>query len=327
VDSDTRALRRASRRVGVQIAVACAVVVVAVVTPMYLFIVTQVKPGELFELIPDTDNLDVSAGYVLRGTVITGGILIVLAGLLSWFVTRRAVKPLGTALRMQRTFVADASHELRTPLTVLDARLQVLQRGLTPDDPSAAIVAQLRNDAKSLVDMVNDLLLAAETGDGHEHHASPTPLGPAIAVVVKSMQLIADDTSVRIIVNDPAPLWTLMPETSMHRCLVALLDNALQFAPKGSEVVVGVSATRSTIMVTVRDHGPGIQGISPDRIFDRFAHARDAGDEAVATRTGFGIGLSLVRDMASRNGGSVTVVRSSADGTEIGLSLPRAHIH
>jgi len=117
VDSDTRAVRRASRRVGIQIAVACAVVVVAVVTSMYLFIVTRVKPGELFELIPDPDNLDVSAGYVLRGTVIIGGILIVLAGLLSWFVTRRAVKPLGAALRMQRTFVADASHELRTPLT------------------------------------------------------------------------------------------------------------------------------------------------------------------------------------------------------------------
>jgi len=327
IDGDTLALRRASRGVGIQIAVVCAVVVVAIVTTMYLYIITRVRPGELFELVPDPDNLDLSAGYVLRGTVILGGVLIVLAGLLSWYITRRAVRPLGKALHIQRTFVADASHELRTPLTVLDARLQVLQRGLTPTDPSAAIVAELRDDVKALVDVVNDLLFAAQTDDVHDRTASPAPLGPTIEVVVQSMQLVADNKSVRIVINENErqPLWTLMPETSVHRCLVALLDNALRFAPNGSDVVVGVSATRSTITVTVRDHGPGIQGISPDRIFDRFTHTRIAGDEAGATRTGFGIGLSLVRDIATRNGGSVTVVRSSADGTEIGLSLPRTH--
>ena len=52
------------------------------------------------------------------------------SGAASWAISRRAVAPLGTALRMQRAFVADASHELRTPLTVLDTRLQVLSRKL-----------------------------------------------------------------------------------------------------------------------------------------------------------------------------------------------------
>lgn len=327
VDSDTLAVRRASRRVGIQITVASAIVVVVIVMTIYLFIIAQVKPGELFELVPDPNNLDVSAEDVLRGAVILGLVLIVCAGILGWFITRRAVRPLGEALRMQRTFVADASHELRTPLTVLDARLQVLQRGLAADDPSTAAVAQLREDAKSLVDVVNDLLLSAETAGERSHRAPATPLSPVIAVVVKSMQLVADEKAVRITVDEPEPVWTFIPETSAHRCLVALLDNALRFAPNGSDIVVTVGATRSVATITVRDHGPGIQGITPDRIFDRFAHGRNAGEQATTARSGFGIGLALVRDIATRNGGSVAVVQSSADGTEIGLSVPRARNH
>ncbi|WP_349898578.1 sensor histidine kinase [Parafrigoribacterium soli] len=324
VDGDTLAVRRASRRVGIQIAVASTVVVVAIITGIYLFVITKVKPGEVFELVPDPENLDVSAGDVLRGAVVLGIVLIVCAGILGWFITRQAVRPLGNALRMQRTFVADASHELRTPLTVLDARLQVLQRGLAADDPSAATVAQLRDDAKSLVDVVNDLLLAAEPTAGPSAETAATPVRPVIDAVATSMQLIADEKAVRITAADIEPVSAVIPETSLHRCLVALLDNAVRFAPEGSEVAIGVSATRSLVEITVSDRGPGIRDISPRRIFDRFAHGRSAGEQTTATRSGFGIGLALVRDIATRHGGSVTVVRSSAEGTEIGLSVPRA---
>ncbi len=324
IDSDTLAVRRATRRVGIQISVASAIVVVAIVATIYLFTVAQVHNGEIFELIPDPTRLEVSAEDVLRGAVILGLVLIACAGILGWFITRRAVRPLGHALRMQRSFVADASHELRTPLSVLDARLQVLQRGLAADDPSATTVAQLRDDTRSLVDLVNDLLLATEAEDERSRPAPATLLSPVIAVVVKSMQLIADDKAVRITTDEPEPVWALIPETSVHRCLVALLDNALRFAPNGSDIVVAVRTTRSLTTITVRDHGRGIQGIALDRIFDRFAHGRTAGELAGATRSGFGIGLALVRDMATRYGGTVAVVRSSAEGTEIGLSVPRA---
>ncbi|MEO6944279.1 MAG: HAMP domain-containing sensor histidine kinase [Lacisediminihabitans sp.] len=327
VDSETLAVRRASRRVGVQITVASVVVIVVIVTAIYFFIISRVAPDELFERVPDQNNLDVSAQEVLRDSVILGLVLIVLAGVLGWFITRRAVRPLGNALRMQRAFVADASHELRTPLTVLDARLQVLQRGLAENDPSTAAVAQLREDAKSLIDIVNDLLLSAEAEGARSQSNPATPLSPVIAVVVKSMQLIADSKAVRITADGPESVWTFLPEMSVHRCLVVLLDNALRFAPNGSEVIVTVTATRSTVTITVRDSGHGIQGVDPGRIFDRFVHTRNSAEQTPAARTGFGIGLALVRDIAVHNGGSVAVVRSSAEGTEIGFSVPRAPNH
>jgi two-component system OmpR family sensor kinase len=323
-DSDAQAVRRASRIVGVQIAVACAVVVLGIVVAVFLFVISQVKPSELFEPIPDTNNLDVSAEDVLRAAVILGIVLIILAGALSWFVTRRAVRPLGEALRIQRSFVADASHELRTPLTVLDARLQVLQRGLSPDDPSGATVVELRRDTKSLIDIVNDLLEAAEVEAANTNRVVATQLNPVLELAVDSMRLIGEEKAVRITIEDSEPVWTYLAPTSAHRCVVALLDNALRFSPDGSTVVVGVAATKSTVSVTVRDSGPGIQGIDPARVFDRFAHSGAAIDGGGSTRSGFGIGLALVRDIAVRQGGSVRVLESSASGTAIVFSVPRA---
>jgi two-component system OmpR family sensor kinase len=322
-DSDTRAVQHASRLVGMQIAIACAVVVVAILAAVFLFIVSQVSPEELFEAAPDNNNIDVGAADVFRASIVLGAALIVLAGALSWFVTRRAVRPLGDALRIQRSFVADASHELRTPLTVLDARLQVLQRGLADNDPSGAIVAELRRDARSLIDIVNDLLESAEVG-GPTTSGVATQLNPIVELAVGSMQVIGDNRNIRIVIEGSEPVWTFLAPTSIHRCITALLDNALHFSPDGSTIVVAVTATKSTVTLTIRDQGTGIQGIDPARIFDRFAHSGSTGDGGHSVRPGFGIGLALVRDIAVRNGGTVNVRETSTDGTVIALSVPRA---
>ncbi len=303
-----------------QIAIACAVVVVAIVAAVFLFIISQVSPKELFEAVPKNNNISVGAEDVFRASIVLGAALVVLAGALSWFVTRRAVRPLGDALRIQRSFVADASHELRTPLTVLDARLQVLQRGLPDDDPSSTIVAELRRDARSLIDIVNDLLESAEVG-GPTATGVATQLNPIVELAVDSMRVIGDKRSIQIVIEESEPVWTFLAPTSVHRCITALLDNALRFSPDGSTVVVTITATRSTVAVTVRDQGTGIRGIDPARIFDRFAHSGSTGG---GIRPGFGIGLALVRDIAVRNGGTVSVHETSADGTVIALSVPRA---
>ncbi|TFB75856.1 HAMP domain-containing histidine kinase [Cryobacterium glaciale] len=327
VDSDTLAIRRASRLVGARIAIACAAVVAVVMVAVFVYILSEISPGELFEPVPDTENLQVSAVKLLRAAAVLGVGLIVLAGVLSWLVTRRAVQPLGDVLRIQRAFVADASHELRTPLAVLDARLQILQRTLPADDPSASVVAELRSDAKDLIHIVNDLLESAEIGGAAVPDTAIVDMVTAVDTAVQSMTLIAVDKHITIELDAPHPAPVRVPATSITRCVVALLDNAVRFAPSESIITVGVTVTKKTVAVTVRDRGPGIQGIDPARIFDRFAHSGTAVDGGGEARTGFGIGLSLVREIAVRYGGSVHVVDSSAAGTAIALTLPWAKHH
>jgi two-component system OmpR family sensor kinase len=319
-DADARAVRRASRAVGLQITIASSVLVLAVLAAAFAFVFSHIPAPKLFDLHHSHETtIDVGGLDILVAGIGIGVIAIILAGTMSWFATRRAVRPLGDALRIQRAFVADASHELRTPLAVLDARLQLLERGLQADDPSAPIVQELRRDTRTLTEIVNDLLAAAEVGE-IRNAASPVVVNPVIALAVESMRIIAGERSVTIAYADGPPLATLLPAASVHRCVVALLDNALDFAPAGSTVHVGLSSARGMVRIAVRDEGAGIRGIAPERIFDRFARAEEQPD---APREGFGIGLALVRDTVERAGGSATVAQTSASGTEIALLVPQ----
>ncbi len=108
------------------------------------------------------DDFIVDIDVVVPTVIVLGVIGVVLLGLVAAIAARRSVRPLGEALRRQRNFVADASHELRTPLTTLTSRIQVMQRRLERGDDIGPGLVELRRDADSLGDVLNDLLISAE---------------------------------------------------------------------------------------------------------------------------------------------------------------------
>lgn len=323
-DSDSFAIRRAARVVGTQLTIASSVLVIVVLAVVFALVFRHFPLGRLLTANPSKEaTVDVGGLDIIFGGMLIGAVAIVLAGGLSVLATRRAVRPLGEALRLQRAFVSDASHELRTPLAVLDARLQLLQRGLPIEDNAVAIVADLRSDTKALIGIVNDLLASAET----DAKASGTPveMNQTVTSAVNSMHMLAADKNVTIVIADTVPLSSLVPAARLHRCVIALLDNALDYAPTGSTITVSLSAKKQMARLAVRDEGPGIRGIELDRVFDRFARSSTDVDEKGSLRPGFGIGLSLVRDTVERVGGRASVVSSSPKGTEIELLIPLAH--
>lgn len=324
-DADSRATRRASLSIGLQIMLASAILVLGIVVVAIVFILHQSLPREQI----DRDASGVARVYVdtsdvYQGLVVIGIGAVLFAGLVSWFIARRAVRPLGDALRLQREFVADASHELRTPLSVLDARIQVFERRLASANPpstgdAATTVAELRADSRALVDIVTDLLLAAGGGQ-----ARPDSLvaGPVIVEAVDSLRILAAERGVRISVDVDDLARVRITVAALRRCVVALVDNALAHSPTGSTVSVGLDRAGASLRLVVADEGAGIQGIAPERVFDRFAHS--GGDGTEGGRPSFGIGLALVREIATRQGGTVRVERTSAAGTVMALELPIA---
>lgn len=320
IDTDGVAVRRAARVVGLQITIASGALVLLILGAAFLFILDQQTPVELAEKpAPGEQKIYIDSSEAMLALIVIGVLAVVIAGALALLFTRRAVNPIGRALRIQRTFVQDASHELRTPLAVLDARLQVLERSLAREDPVTPTVAQLRVDTRALIDIVNDLLLAAEAA-GDPASSPVGPVEPAIAAAVEGMRVIAADRGVGIDVAVTSTEWgTTVPGMSLQRCVTALLDNAIAYSPSGSSIRVSAERRRASLVIAVADQGAGITGIDPDRIFDRFAHS----DSPIQRdRASFGIGLSLVQEIATRHGGSVDVVRTSAAGTTLALTLP-----
>lgn len=322
-DADSVLIRSAAWRVALTITLAVSVLVVAVVVAAFSVVLTQIPLGDLLHPGPQQTVVDVDGVDIILGALAIGVGAIVSAGLLGWLVTRRAVRPLVDALRRQRDFVADASHELRTPLAVLDARIQMLQRSMPDSDPAAAVVAELRADSRALIGVVSDLLSAVDVPTAPV--GDPIPVADVVAEAVASMTLLAADRDVEV-VSAPTHDAThaAMPTTSLLRCLVALIDNAIKHSPAGATVVVDARRAGRHVRIDVTDEGPGIQGIDPARVFDRFARSALAHDGGGSSRTGFGIGLALVQDAVTRHGGSARVSATSDAGTTMTLLIPAA---
>ncbi|GAA0964591.1 sensor histidine kinase [Frigoribacterium faeni] len=333
-EPEAAALQAAARSIGRQIVLVSGLVVVGALALTIAWVLHQTIPQERLEQVAAAGQGEVfvSATDVVAGFVVLGVAGVVFAGLVAVVIARRAVRPLGEALRLQRQFVADASHELRTPLAVLDARLQALQRNIAggaanADEHVTADLARLRDDSRALIDIVGDLLEAAG-GDPAGPAAVPEPvlLDDVVEDVLRSMSVLAAERDVALRHDSTTVSWVRVPRASLRRAVLALLDNAIGHAPSGSTVTLSTRDERGSVVLTVTDEGPGITGIEPTRVFDRFARSEPA-DKASwrasgGTRPSFGIGLALVREIALRHGGSVRVASTSATGTTLELVLP-----
>ncbi|MFD7308804.1 sensor histidine kinase [Promicromonospora sp. NPDC059942] len=318
--ADRSRVRRAALSIGLYVGIASAVLTVVGVAVLITTVSLRARQESVEHRLGPPHGAEV-AWVVERDEVIglvalLGAVGIVLLGVVAWLAAHRAVAPLAEALRLQRNFVADASHELRTPLTVLTSRLQVLERRLDRGEPVEEVVGRLRADVASMADVIDDLLLGAEAAEAPDGAA--TPLADAVRAAVSSLEVLAQQTGVRVETRVEAQPLVAVPRVAVTRCVVALVDNALQHSPAGGVVEVDVGVAGRTATLRVRDTGPGIQGISPDRVFERFAHT-----EGDRERRSFGLGLALVRDIARRHHGDVTVESTSPEGTTMLLRLPR----
>lgn len=321
---DAERVRRAARSVGLYVGVASAVIITAGVGILVAVIVTTSRrEGAEHGGAPiggetggrSFDDLVVDLDRVLPAVIVLGVIGVLLLGIVAWFAARRSVRPLGAALQAQRNFVADASHELRTPLTTLSSRIQVLQRRRDRGEPIDETIVELRRDAAMMSDVLTDLLLVAEGEAG----TAAAEVSDSVSAAVASLRALAEDGGVALVARSAGELRVALPAVTLTRVLVALIDNAIQHSPAGATVTITDTGEGEDAAIRVTDTGSGITGIDTARVFERFARSSESG-----RRRGFGLGLSLVRDVAARAGGSVEVEQTSAHGTTFLLRLPLA---
>ncbi len=260
---------------------------------------------------------------LLRDAIIIAAIVgIVIAGLLGFLIARRAVAPLGEALALQRRFVADAGHELRTPLTVLHTRAQLLARRLSPADPARPVVDQLLDDSRVLGEIVDEMLESAALG-GDPRRGEPLSSAELVQEAAASMQVLAGAAGVSLTVQTPVELQIRGSRTALRRALTALVDNALSHTPAGGTVVIATVAAGDRVLITVTDDGEGLPDEDAERLTERFARG-----QASATRVGggrrFGLGLSLVREVATAHGGTFTLAGRPGAGVRATIDLPAA---
>ncbi|WP_439815331.1 sensor histidine kinase [Zavarzinia sp. CC-PAN008] len=201
-------------------------------------------------------------------------------------------------LAQQRRFTANAAHELRTPLAVLRARVAEMAAGQAR--------AILDGDVVRLARVVDQLLAIARLEAGQGMAPEAVDLCAVARDTVAGLFPLALKAGRSIELT--APAGAVMVQAQPHAlgdALRNLVENALRFTPPGSTVAVTVEEGTAIAgpALVVRDHGPGIPEGQRSQVFEPFWRGAGQGEG----EGGAGLGLAIVREIAARNGASVSV--------------------
>ena len=216
---------------------------------------------------------------------------------------------LEVSLRQQRQLVADASHELRTPLTSLRTNLELLARGQPTDEAERhAVLSDLVAQTERLSTLVADLIDLARD----EEAALPIEDVRLDEVVADALAGVRGRYPGVAFALASTPSSVQGVRSRISRAVTNLLDNAGKWSPAGGTVEVGVADGE----VSVRDHGPGVAPEDAPHVFDRFWRAQNA-----RGTPGSGLGLSIVKDVAEKHGGSIILEPAAGGGARFRLRL------
>ncbi len=215
----------------------------------------------------------------------------------------------------RRTLLADVSHELRTPLAVITGNLEAIVDGVHPPDP--AHLTSILDETRVMERLIEDLRTVALSEAGTlALHPEPTDPDVLIGEVLHAFTPAATAAGVTLATSSPDDLPILdIDPVRIREVLSNLVANALRHTPAGGSITVGGTLTAGSVVLTVRDTGPGIDPELLPHVFDRFV-------KGVGSR-GSGLGLAIARGLVEAHGGTISVESPAGGGTTFRVELPR----
>lgn len=219
----------------------------------------------------------------------------------------------------EEDFVAHCVHELRAPIAILKGAAEMLQQH--PDLPAHTVrqmIDKMVQHSERLDHLVHTLLRLADVTDG-----SLLPLQPCdlMAMVHGCSQLLtASHPSAQIQIDCASPECRVRADPdALELALMNLLDNAVKYSPSPASIQVAIDRVGGRMRVDVTDQGMGIAEEHLLRIFDRFYAVSKAQSRRMG---GAGLGLSLVKAVIERHGGSISVASIVGKGSTFTVLLP-----
>jgi PAS domain S-box-containing protein len=234
----------------------------------------------------------------------------------------RLYQELREADRRKDEFLAMLAHELRNPLAPLRNALHVLQMPGASPEVAARARGMMERQVEHLVRLVDDLLDVSRIMRGRvELRQEAVELSAAVARAVETSQPVIDTEGHRLAVSvAPEPLWVHGDLVRLAQVVSNLLNNAAKYTERGGRIWLTAGREGAEAVVRVRDTGIGIARDVLPRVFDLFVQSDQSLDRS---RGGMGIGLTLVRSITERHGGTVAAHSGGpGQGSEFVVRLP-----
>jgi signal transduction histidine kinase len=227
-------------------------------------------------------------------------------------------------MALRADFVSNVSHELRTPLSQILIFSELLKLGrLRSDSERARALGIIDQEARRLIRLVENVLQFSRPGVASRQRLAlePVPLGTAVQETLDAFRPLAAARGATLVADVPPYASVQGDPSALRQILLNLLDNAVKYGPKEQTVSVIARRLNGRTRILVDDQGPGIPVDDRERVWKGFYRLQRESRAAVA---GSGIGLAVVRSLASDMGGSAWVEETETGGARFVVELDSA---
>lgn len=252
-------------------------------------------------------------------------ILLVIAFIIIWFMSDRAIAPVSKSIRDQKRFIADASHELKTPVTVILANTDILESDLNKTvGERKKWIDSTKSEANRMTTLVNEMLFLARADAGimPKLNFQRVCLSDIVDDCVLTCESLAYENHVHLQAKIANNVQVIGDEGKLKQIIMVLIENAMKYVDKGGTIMVGlhVLPVQRLVKISVVNSGEPIAPEKIPHLFDRFYRADES---RTREKGGYGLGLSIAQNIARLHHGSISVDFSDAQrGTCFSINLP-----
>jgi signal transduction histidine kinase len=223
--------------------------------------------------------------------------------------------------RLRDEFVSSVSHELRTPLTQIRmfAETLLLERVRSIEEQQRSLEI-IDREARRLSQLVENVLQFSRMETKLDTLAKENrEIAPLLQETVEDFTSMMNGGENRVETRLQPRLFADVDPGSLRQILINLLDNAVKYGRKPQQIIVGLEPRGAAACLYVEDEGPGVPPTDRERIFQRFQRLDRDRQSSIA---GTGIGLSVVRDLVTKHGGTCSVTSGERGGARFIVELP-----
>lgn len=321
----------------------------------------RLENGEVLRVAMDAQDLYAVYNSALPAVAISCGLILLLSGWLSLFLSRRLVQPIEqmagdlehigehipyrelepfartiqqdqqnrkSSEKLRQEFTANVSHELKTPLTSISGYAELIASGMAKPEDVRTFAEKIQRESGRLLTLIGDIIQLSELDSSDENpqlsdRFEPVDLMEVAQECVNTLQVNAQKAYVTLLAEGVSTFVQGDRGMLMELC-TNLCDNAIRYNRAGGKVVVRVHSLPEGVQLQVMDNGIGIPPEHQQRVFERFYRVDKSRSKATG---GTGLGLAIVKHISMLHGAKITLESQEGKGTVIKVLFPHRDRH
>lgn len=225
--------------------------------------------------------------------------------------------------QLRANLLRTISHDLRTPLTSISGNASMLMGSsiALDEDKKQEMYRSIYDDSMWLVNLTENLLsITRIENDTMRLKMNAELVDDVFREALSHIDRQAAEHKISVELDDDM-LMADMDARLVIQVLINIVNNAVKYTPKGSEICLSAKKEGKMVSIQIADNGPGISGEAKEHLFDMF-YTANAGTTSADSRRGLGLGLSLCKSIIEAHGGTISVSDNNPHGAVFSFTLP-----